>query len=105
MTPKPVTSKLAAIAITVTGLAVIGTALWFTNRPAPALAKAGDCVTVPAGGKFQTVGCGDAAAKFKVLQVFGGTDGNQCEQATGTVGAVLETDGSKQSILCLGARS
>ena len=91
-------------AIAVLGVVVIAAALWFTNRPGPAPVKAGDCVTAPAGGKFAKVGCADQKAGFLVLREFDGTDGNQCDQDPGTVEAVRETTGAKQSVLCLGVK-
>jgi hypothetical protein len=84
---------------------LLGLTLWFANRPGPAPAKAGDCVTAPSGGKFATARCGSSDAKFHVLQVFDGQDANQCDQAPGTVLAVRDTEGSKQSVLCLASDS
>ena len=82
--------------------ALLLAALWFTNRSGPAPAKVGDCVTTPQGGKFDKVGCGDAAAKFQVIGSYSGHDSNQCDQTPKTIMAVLATNGTKEWILCLG---
>jgi hypothetical protein len=96
-------ARIRTAVIALLGVAAICAALLYVNRPAPALAKAGDCVTAPVNGSFQKASCGDASAKYQVLQIFAGQDANQCVQTAGTVEAVRETNGSDQSILCLGA--
>ena len=79
-------------------------ALWWTNRSGPAPAKVGDCVTVPVSGKFDKVGCADDKAKFQVIGSYTGHDANQCDQTPNTRLAVLASNGTKEWILCLGAR-
>ena len=91
-------------AFALVGVAVVATALWFTNRSAGTPAATGDCVTAPANGTFKKASCNDTSAAYQVLQVFAGHDANQCDQAAGTVAAVRETDGPTQKILCLGPR-
>lgn len=98
------TARIRTAALALIGLALIAAGLLYVNRPAPASAKAGDCVTAPSNGTFKTASCGDAAAEYQVLQIFAGHDANQCDQAAGTVKAVRESDGSTQRVLCLGPR-
>lgn len=98
------TARIRTTVIALAGFALIAAGLLYVNRPAPAHAKAGDCVTAPAGGSFKTAACTDSAARYQVLQIFVGRDANQCDQTAGTVEAVRETDGSTQKVLCLGSR-
>jgi hypothetical protein len=83
---------------------LLAAALWFTNRPGPALAKVGDCVSAPKSGKFTKVGCTDSDAAFQVIGSYPGHDSNQCDRTPATQIAVLATSGTKESILCLGPR-
>jgi len=83
---------------------LVAVALWYTNRPGPAQAKVGDCVSAPKSGKFTKVGCTDSAASFQVLASYPGHDGNQCDKTPATEIAVLSSSGTSESILCLGER-
>jgi hypothetical protein len=91
---------------TLTGAIVIVAAmaavLWYANRPGPSAAKAGDCVTAPAGGSFQTVGCSDGDAAYKVAAVLPGGDSNGCDAYPAVVMAVVAKDRTKT--LCLDSR-
>jgi hypothetical protein len=94
----------AAVAGGILVAVLIIMALWWTNRSGPAPAKVGDCVTAPAGGKFDKVDCSDAKARFQVIGSYDGHDSNQCDQTPKTVKALLATNGTKEWILCLGER-
>ncbi len=100
LSPRRAASLGAAVLVAL----LLGAALWFTNRSGPAPAKVGDCVTAPQGGKFDKVGCADATAQFQVIGSYAGHDSNQCDQSPGTALAVLASSGTKEWILCLGAR-
>ncbi|WP_194927247.1 LppU/SCO3897 family protein [Catenulispora pinisilvae] len=90
------TATLTGAAVIVAALAAV---LWYANRPGPSAAKAGDCVTAPAGGSFKTVGCTDGGAAFKVAAVLAGGDSNSCDAYPAVVLSVVDKDRTKT--LCL----
>lgn len=94
---------MKARAGTLTGaLAVVvalAAVLWYANRPGPAPAKTGDCITAPSGGSFKTVGCTDGGAAFKVAAVLEGGDSNGCEAYPAVVMSVVDEKHTKT--LCL----
>lgn len=96
--------KALSIGAPIALVVVLAAALWVTNRPGPSLAKVGDCVSTPQSGKFTKVDCADSAAAFQVIGSYSGHDSNQCDRTPNTQIAVLATSGTKESILCLGAR-
>jgi hypothetical protein len=87
---------LAGAVVIVAALAAV---LWYANRPGPSAAKAGDCITAPAGGGFKTVGCTDGGAAFKVAAVIAGGDSNGCDAYPAVVLSVVDTKRTKT--LCL----
>lgn len=80
-------------------VAVLAGVLWYANRPAPAPAKAGDCITAPSTGSFKTVGCADGGAAFKVAAVLNGGDSNGCDAYPAVIMSVVDKDRTKT--LCL----
>ena len=89
-----------AVAGTVVIVAALAGALWYANRPAPTAAKAGDCITTPAGGSFKTVGCGGSDAAFKVAAVLTDSgDSNGCDAYPKVILSVVDKNRTKT--LCL----
>jgi uncharacterized protein YjlB len=80
-------------------VAAMAAVLWYANRPGPTAAKAGDCITAPAGGGFKTVGCTDGSAAFKVAAVLAGGDSNGCDAYPTVIMSVVAEDRTKT--LCL----
>jgi hypothetical protein len=91
--------RSAALTGAIVVVAVLAGVLWFANRPGPAPAKAGDCITVPAGGSFKTVGCADSGAAFKVAAVLDNGDSNGCDAYPGVLMSVVDKNRTKT--LCL----
>ena len=92
-------ARAAALTGAVAVVAILAGVLWYANRPGPSAAKAGDCVTAPAGGGFQTVGCSGGDAAYKVAAVLTGGDSNGCNAYPAVVMAVVSKDRTKT--LCL----
>lgn len=86
---------------TIVVVALLGGVLWFANRPGPAAAKAGDCVTAPLKGSFKTVGCDAGDAAFKVTAVLPSGDSNGCDAYPNVILSVVDKDRTKT--LCLGS--
>jgi hypothetical protein len=91
--------RAAALTGAIVVVAVLAGVLWSVNRPGPAPAKAGDCVTTPAGGSFKTVGCADSGAAFKVAAVLENGDSNGCDAYPSVVMSVVDKNRTKT--LCL----
>ena len=91
--------RAAALTGAIAVVAILAGVLWYANRPAPSAAKAGDCITAPSSGSFETVGCGDSGAAFKVAAVLANGDSNGCDAYPAVVMAVVDKDRSKT--LCL----
>jgi hypothetical protein len=92
-------SRAAALTGAVAVAAVLAGVLWYANRPAPSPAKAGDCITAPAGGTFKAVGCGDSGAAFKVAAVLDSGDSNGCDAYPSVIMSVV--DKNRTRTLCL----
>jgi hypothetical protein len=93
--------RSAALTVAIVVVAALTGVLWYANRPGPSPAKAGDCITAPAGGGFKTVGCTDSGAAFKVAAVLQGGDGNGCDAYPSVVMSVVDQNRTKT--LCLGS--
>ena len=91
----------AALTGAIVIVAALAAVLWYANRPGPSPAKAGDCITAPAGGSFKTVGCTDGGAAFKVAAVLDTGDSNGCDAYPATVLSVVDKNRTKT--LCLGS--
>lgn len=78
---------------------VLAGVLWYANRPGPPAAKTGDCITVPSGGSFKTIDCGDAGAAFTVAAVLGTGDSNGCDAYPDVVMSVVNRE--RTETLCL----
>lgn len=93
--------RSAALTGAIVVVLVLVGVLWYANRPGPAAAKAGDCITAPAAGSFKTVGCTDGHAAFKVAAVLNTGDSNGCDAYPAVILSVVNKDGTKT--LCLGS--
>jgi hypothetical protein len=94
-----VKGRAAALTGAIVVVAVLTGALWYANRPGPAPAKVGDCITAPAGGDFKAVGCADGGAAFKVAAVLKNGDSNGCDAYPGVLMSVVDKNRTKT--LCL----
>jgi hypothetical protein len=95
-----VKGRIVTLTVAIVAVALLGGALWFANRPGPAAAKVGDCISAPAKGGFKTVGCSSADAAFKVAAVLATGDSNGCDAYPDVIMAVVDKKGTKT--LCLG---
>jgi hypothetical protein len=91
--------RKAALTGAIVVVAVLAGVLWSANRPGPAPAKVGDCVTAPTGGSFKTVGCTDGGAAFKVAAVLTNGDSNGCDAYPAVIMSVVDKNRTKT--LCL----
>ena len=90
------------VAGVIAGALIVGGYLCWVEQGKPSYAAVGDCVTSPAQGKLDQVGCGSTGAQ-KVLAKFTGDDSNQCDTVAATTRAYVEyPSGQAAFVLCVG---
>jgi hypothetical protein len=87
----------------IVGVVIIGAYFYWVEQGKPSYAAVGDCVTSPAKGQLDQVGC-DSSGALKVLAKFSGDNSNQCDTVTATTRAYVEYPPSQGAfVLCVGS--
>ena len=86
----------------IVGALLIGGYFYWVEQGKPSYAAVGDCVSSPAQGTLDQVGCGSTGA-LKVLAKFTGDNSNQCDSVTATTQAFVEYPAGQDAfVLCVG---